>query len=445
MYRFVNFKGFADATLELRTPVTILIGRNGSGKSNAIEALELLSGLMRGVELSQVYEPGRGSGLVPVRGGLDQGIRGGENAFTLALEDAEDSLRYAVSYGHFEELPEGPDLQVRHLREELEHRGERLLQTMLFAGQHLEVFAFTDPVQVFTTGGVEGVAKLEPYTDGPTSHAVLSNFCSPSERPDYDSLKVAADRALEVAGPVTSVQPNPDAMRLFVGASRDPLARDAANVAAVLLQWEKGPPGLRKCVEALAKFLAALGEDGVAAIELIEHGPSQQVTFGLRFASGQVHRAAVLSSGTLRAVALGVALLSAKQDSVVVVDCVDQDIHPARVGALVGFAEECATAGRFKVLFTTHNEALLNSLSVEQMQGVVLCWWDPESKASQMKHLTDLPDPWPALQPGLLGDFATMEWHRAQVVPGYAERRKVAMKRRMDQMHANLKAAEGGK
>lgn len=43
MHYFNNFKGFAQAELDLSQPLTILIGPNGSGKSNVIEAVELLS------------------------------------------------------------------------------------------------------------------------------------------------------------------------------------------------------------------------------------------------------------------------------------------------------------------------------------------------------------------------------------------------------------------
>ena len=43
-----NFKSFRKATLPL-APLTLLIGANASGKSNAIEAIQLLSWLASGV------------------------------------------------------------------------------------------------------------------------------------------------------------------------------------------------------------------------------------------------------------------------------------------------------------------------------------------------------------------------------------------------------------
>lgn len=45
-----NFKSYREATLKL-APLTVLIGANASGKSNAIEALRLLSWIAAGNRL----------------------------------------------------------------------------------------------------------------------------------------------------------------------------------------------------------------------------------------------------------------------------------------------------------------------------------------------------------------------------------------------------------
>ena len=48
MHILKNFKNFADARLDLLSPMTLLIGRNGSGKSNVIEGVELLAQIAHG-------------------------------------------------------------------------------------------------------------------------------------------------------------------------------------------------------------------------------------------------------------------------------------------------------------------------------------------------------------------------------------------------------------
>ncbi|MFN7257459.1 MAG: AAA family ATPase [Microcystis sp.] len=48
-----NFKSYKEATLSL-APITFLIGANASGKSNALEAIRLLSWLAKGSRLDDI-------------------------------------------------------------------------------------------------------------------------------------------------------------------------------------------------------------------------------------------------------------------------------------------------------------------------------------------------------------------------------------------------------
>jgi AAA15 family ATPase/GTPase len=50
LLRFKKFKSFADTTMPVE-PIIILIGANASGKSNAIDGLQILSGLATNREL----------------------------------------------------------------------------------------------------------------------------------------------------------------------------------------------------------------------------------------------------------------------------------------------------------------------------------------------------------------------------------------------------------
>lgn len=54
MHRLNDFKNFAEAELDLFKPLTVLLGRNGSGKTNLIEGIELLAALARGTPLNEI-------------------------------------------------------------------------------------------------------------------------------------------------------------------------------------------------------------------------------------------------------------------------------------------------------------------------------------------------------------------------------------------------------
>lgn len=67
--RLTAFKSFRDVTLPL-APLTVLIGRNGGGKSNALDALEVLSRLAKGAEIRDALD-GVSRDAGPVRGGVE--------------------------------------------------------------------------------------------------------------------------------------------------------------------------------------------------------------------------------------------------------------------------------------------------------------------------------------------------------------------------------------
>ena len=53
MHRLKDFKNFEEAGLDLFEPLTILLGRNGSGKTNLIEGVELMAALAHGVPVNE--------------------------------------------------------------------------------------------------------------------------------------------------------------------------------------------------------------------------------------------------------------------------------------------------------------------------------------------------------------------------------------------------------
>ncbi|MFJ6135978.1 hypothetical protein [Kitasatospora sp. NPDC092286] len=79
--RLTAFKTFHDAVLPL-TPLTLLIGRDSSGKSNALDALEVLSRLAQGEDIRDALDSRRRD-AGPVRGGLEGCPPHGEDVFTL--------------------------------------------------------------------------------------------------------------------------------------------------------------------------------------------------------------------------------------------------------------------------------------------------------------------------------------------------------------------------
>ena len=87
MHCLTDFKNFARAELNLFEPLTVLLGRNGSGKTNLIEGVELLATLARGTPFNEITDIDRG-GTFEVRGGLRSCIRFGKEKLGLRFNQA---------------------------------------------------------------------------------------------------------------------------------------------------------------------------------------------------------------------------------------------------------------------------------------------------------------------------------------------------------------------
>ena len=86
MHTFKNFKNFADVEIDLSKPMTLLIGRNGSGKSNLIEGVELLAELLKKREVHEISDIER-KGEFEIRGSLRGCFRQGTDFFEIGFKD----------------------------------------------------------------------------------------------------------------------------------------------------------------------------------------------------------------------------------------------------------------------------------------------------------------------------------------------------------------------
>ncbi|HSN88994.1 MAG TPA: AAA family ATPase, partial [Thermoanaerobaculia bacterium] len=108
-----NFKSFREATLPL-APLTVLIGANASGKSNAVEAIQLLSWLTSGRSLNDLLYAVREEELF-LRGGFAD-LSGDGGDITLGCKVTEDPgrppLTFSISLQITEQGPRIADERV---------------------------------------------------------------------------------------------------------------------------------------------------------------------------------------------------------------------------------------------------------------------------------------------------------------------------------------------
>jgi len=101
-----------------------------------------------------------------------------------------------------------------------------------------------------------------------------------------------------------------------------------------------------------------------------------------------------MSDGTLRFLAILAALLTRPSGSQIVIEEVDNGLHPSRSGRLLKMLMEIGDKRQIDVLITTYNLALLNALDPEQIPFVVVAHRDHEtgdSKLTMLEQLENLP------------------------------------------------------
>jgi hypothetical protein len=85
-------------------------------------------------------------------------------------------------------------------------------------------------------------------------------------------------------------------------------------------------------------------------------------------------------------------MLSAPEGSLVVIEEIDNGVHPSRARHLLEQIQAIAKRRNLRVLLSTHNPAMLDALPDSAVEDVVFCYRDPKSGNSRMQRLGSLPD-----------------------------------------------------
>ena len=424
MYRLVNFKGFADAQLHVPSPVTLLIGKNGSGKTNAIEGIELLAEIAHGRPLYEISDVGRG-GAFEVRGGLAGCVRTESETFSLSFEG---DIEY-----------EGG--QQEEFRYELQVRGRpepRIASETLTLGKRT-LFATVEG----SSGQTAGVLKVrydnfargpnKPTVSLPADRSVLSQY---EMFAASDKLKDVQEDVKLVRGYLRSsfvFDPDPKSMRQYDRIGNRTLARHGANISPVLHALATGKPAQKASLARILSSIKQLPEEPFAEFGFVTTDFGD-VLFGVREREdGPLIDARLLSDGTLRCLAVLTALETVKEGSRVVIEEFDNGLHPSRTGVLANAIWDASARRNLNVLCTTHNPATLDALTPEQLDGVVVAHWDKAQQASRLIPLLELPRADVLLERGNLGDLVTRRILEQHLMPGFEEKQQ-------EEAHAWLKS-----
>lgn len=390
--RLTAFKSFQDIVVPLE-PLTLLVGRNGSGKSNALDALEVVSRLARGDEVRDAIEGNRRD-AGPVRGGIDGCPPHGSDTFTLGvtlLTADGEQVRLDVT------VQVRPQVQIvaERLCHEVDDRWRTLLESAELVGDRADIDAAI----------WNGNRGRNPRRTFRSSHLLTSQLplrvAGKTQSEEY-VLAVAAE-TMAVLGGVFHLDPVPHLMRGYVPEQDVVLRRTAENLSAAVARLKHGD---RDRFAALLDVVKALPEYEVRSLELGRSGFGD-VMIALKERRGRSSVAVPakqMSDGMLRMLAIATALLTgggglaiepgAQERAgalMLVIEELENGLHPSQAAALLQLIGEQARAQGFQVVLTTHSPALLDALAGQQHRSVIVIQRDRTSGLSTATRLVDLP------------------------------------------------------
>jgi energy-coupling factor transporter ATP-binding protein EcfA2 len=379
-----NLKSFREASLPL-SPVTVLLGANASGKSNFLEGFQLLCWMAMGQSLEHLFQSVEEREL-SLRGTAELRRSDAEPlglGCVLSREAGQGSLRIdlAIDWG-----PGGPFISNERLFLATGDSERSLYDASLLPGTERPTLAVT------SDAGYAETTALHPVF----TQSVFARDTEPGEAIDTVCLTLTE---------VRFVDPELRKMRGYsYRTDSRRLRSDGANVSAVLHALCSFGRST-----AILELVRALPEQDVLGVDFLTT-PRGEVMVQLVECFGNERRrceAESLSDGTLRVLAMAAALLSAPRGATVVMEEVDNGVHPSRVQELLARIERLAEEQELRVVFTTHNSALLDSLPLSLVPHVVVCYRDPSEGDSRLVSLQDVPSYPELIAQGSLGHLVT--------------------------------------
>ena len=400
-----DFKSYRQAVLPL-SALTVLIGANASGKSNIIEGLRLLSWLAQGQKLSAIR--------FAVQSG-DQVVRG-------KLEDLAYQRCDSFGLGVYTNATEW-----NHLSMHLSRRADGLHITkemLTHDGAKVPLYTLDQPSNGQSTDA--GVAynnfangRNKPHITCTDQTAIFTQLTSQAtfeakHKSSRERIPPVAKDLEQWLSAVLFLDPVPAQMREYAFPSDKDLQGNGRNVSAVLFNlWGREEQAQNELYAsnraAILSFIQSLPEQDIAGLSFLEEprgGVMVQLTetFGGR---ADERDASLLSDGTLRVLAIAAAMLSAPEGSLVIIEEIDNGVHPSRAHHLLEQIQSIASRRNLRVLLSTHNPAMLDALPDSAVPDVVFCYRHPEDGASRLVRLADVPDYPELIAQGTLGHLMT--------------------------------------
>ena len=399
-----NWKSFQEATIHI-DPLSVLIGTNASGKSNALDALQLLVRLASGAMLTAALQ-GDGA-LATLRGGVEWAARKPGNSFSLGVlvrHDEATDYNYRLEVGVSESRCE---IKAEHLSRIKYRLGKDGIRTKHPSGK-IQLFR-TDPCEKDAPTIIARLYNEKQGTPRQLSraHTVLFQLVGQKLRQEIEE---GINASMTPLREIFILDPIPSHMRGYSPLA-DKLESDARNIAGVLAAL---PEQKRKETQAkLTQYASRLPERDIRRVyaETVGKFKVDAMLYceehWLDEGEPPTIDARGMSDGTLRFLAILTALLTRPRGSLLVIEEVDNGLHPSRARLLLEVLQKIGKDQGVDVLVTTHNPALLDAMGTEMVPFIAIVHRDPSTGHSVVTELEDIAPLAKLLAHGQVGRLAS--------------------------------------
>jgi predicted ATPase len=419
--RLTRFKSFTDAELPLGD-LTVLTGRNSSGKSNALDAIEVLARLAEGEDLVDALDGRRREGG-PVRGGSAGCAPHGETEFSIgcSVRLGEETFDYDLT------IQVSPDLRV--LAERLYGPCPMIQSGWAPDGALLDAKPSRNEDPALWGQVHNGKKGPNPWIAFRDNRILLSQLPSHVSAKDDEGRDDPAGRQVLLGAQAViaalrgtfHLDPVPHLMRSYVPARDAGLRRTGENISASISLLADREPDKFQHLNELVRLVADHPVQSLAVARSDLRDVMLTIQEGI--GPGEATPARELSDGLLRFLAIAVALLTADRGLdvdpgspldarvqgrvLLVIEELENGLHPSMAARLLSLIRETSAETGAQVVLTTHSPALLNALSGDGANSVVVCYRNEQTRRSDLARLTELTGYAQAMAQGRIGDLVS--------------------------------------
>ena len=411
-----NFKNLRQVDLALGR-MNLLIGANGSGKSNLLDALQVLQGIGNGFTISEILD---GKQKSAVTTGWD-GVRGGSRHACFGGDDGNGGagdVTFEV-HGRFAcgTEPARIGKEKRNSDEDPATSWELLIAFSPKSGCVTRERFKVDRV-IYDTKNVEGFSQAEPNdllwcrvegadgwslkfqrtrpALGQLAECRLRRFSGTQSAVDpvtgestEHTFNNHGDEALAVANLLANIQrvePEPPTLRRYSQAAEVLRMGDRGENFAALVQNICRD---KKVKDTYLSWLREFGAEEIDGVGVLYNAVGKPL-FTLR-ENGREYPATVLSDGTLRFAALAAAFFQPDMPSLMTMEKIENNIHANRARVLCELLRSQPAAAKTQVVATTHSATFLDWLGEEDYKTTFVCKRNEKTGESRVCALADVP------------------------------------------------------